>query len=287
MKISRKQALRNIGALSAVSITGLPALASCEEKAIKGKVNHSVCKWPYSSKTLEELCQAAQAIGISSVELLDANEWTTVQQFGLTCAMANGSPLHIPKGFNNPIYHEQLLKDYSDLIPKVAHAGLKNIICFSGNRDGMDDATGLENSAKGLEPVVKLAQKYGITVCMELLNSKIDHKDYQCDHTTWGVALAEKLGSAHFKLLYDIYHMQIMEGDVIRTIRDYHPYIAHYHTGGVPGRNEIDETQELNYSAIVRAIIETGFDGYIAQEFIPKNKDVFASLKQGVTICDV
>jgi len=180
-----------------------------------------------------------------------------------------------------------LKKDYFDLIPKVADAGLKNIICFSGNRNGMPDDQGMENCAIGLEPVVKKAQEYGLTICMELLNSKVNHPDYQCDHTEWGAGLCEKLGMENFKLLYDIYHMQIMEGDIIATIQKYHPYIAHYHTGGVPGRNEIDETQELNYKAIMEAIVATGFNGYVAQEFIPKNEDVFASLAQGVRICDV
>lgn len=162
-----------------------------------------------------------------------------------------------------------------------------NVIAFSGNRNGMDDKTGLDNCARGLEPVVKIAEKYGVTISMELLNSKRNHPDYQCDKTPWGVELAKKVGSPNFKLLYDIYHMQIMEGDVIDTIREFHPYISHYHTGGVPGRNEIDETQELNYPAIMQAIVDTGFKGYVAQEFIPKKEDVFGSLRQAVMICDV
>jgi hydroxypyruvate isomerase len=161
------------------------------------------------------------------------------------------------------------------------------VICFSGNANGLSSQQGLENCARGLEPVLKVAQQYNITVTMELLNSKVDHKDYQCDHTAWGVALCEKLGSPNFKLLYDIYHMQIMEGDVIATIRKNKQYIGHYHTGGVPGRNEIDETQELNYPAIMRAIVDTGFTGFVGQEFMPKRADKLASLKQGVTICDV
>ncbi len=201
--------------------------------------------------------------------------------------MANGSPLGIEVGFNDPKNHEQLKKDFLELIPKAADHGLKNIICFSGNRNGISDEAGIENCSKGLAPIVKEAQKYGINIVMELLNSKVDHDDYQCDHTTWGVALADKLGADNFKLLYDIYHMQIMEGDVIATIRKYKDYIGHYHTGGVPGRNEIDETQELNYAAIMKAIQATGFDGFVAQEFIPKRKDALASLQQGVKICDI
>ncbi|MDG2449286.1 MAG: TIM barrel protein, partial [Saprospiraceae bacterium] len=164
----------------------------------------------------------------------------------------------------------------------------EQIICFSGNRNGMDDMTGLENCARGLDPVVKLAKKHNIKIVMELLNSKVDHKDYMCDHTTWGAALCEKLGMEEFKLLYDIYHMQIMEGDVIRTIRENSKYISHYHTGGVPGRNEINESQELYYPAIMNAIADLeDFDGFVAQEFIPTRKDPFISLAEGITICDV
>ncbi|MFH6984733.1 hydroxypyruvate isomerase family protein [Marinoscillum luteum] len=288
MKISRKKALKNMAGLSALGFIGFPEFGHSQSiKEMKGKINHSVCRWPYGKNTLEELCEAAKEIGISSIELLNPDEWPIVQKYGLTCAMANCVPLSLTDGFNDPKLHEQLKKDYFDLIPKVADAGLKNIICFSGNRNGMPDDQGMENCAIGLEPVVKKAQEYGLTICMELLNSKVNHPDYQCDHTEWGAGLCEKLGLENFKLLYDIYHMQIMEGDIIATIQKYHPYIAHYHTGGVPGRNEIDETQELNYKAIMEAIVATGFTGYVAQEFIPKNEDVFASLAQGVRICDV
>ena len=161
------------------------------------------------------------------------------------------------------------------------------MICFSGNRDGMSPEEGLENCAEGLRRIVGLAERRRVTICMELLNSKVDHKDYMGDHTDWGFELCRRVGSERFKILYDIYHMQIMEGDVIRTIRENHALIAHYHTGGVPGRHEIDGTQELNYPAIMRAVAGTGFKGYVAQEFIPKRPDALASLKQGVHICDV
>jgi hydroxypyruvate isomerase len=201
--------------------------------------------------------------------------------------MAYASPLGLTGGFNDKSLHPTLLKDYQENIPKAADAGLKNVICFSGNANGLSPQQGLESCARGLDPVLKVAQKHGITVCMELLNSKVDHKDYQCDRTPWGVALCEKLGSSNFMLLYDIYHMQIMEGDVIATIRAYKRYIAHYHTGGVPGRNEIDEQQELYYPAIMRAIVQTGFSGYVAQEFIPSRGDKIASLRQAISICDV
>lgn len=271
------------------------ALANCQtidklmvkENPLKGKINHSACRWCYSKIPLEKLVEDAQELGLKSIELLNPEEWDTVIKRGLTCAISNGSSLHIPKGFNDKQYHAKLHEDYTKLIPMAADKGITQIICFSGNRNGISDAQGIEISAQGLDPMVKLAEKYNVKLVMELLNSKKDHKDYQCDHTEWGVALAEKLGSPHFSLLYDIYHMQIMEGDVITTIRKHHKYISHYHTGGVPGRNEINETQELNYKAIIQAVYDTGYTGFVAQEFIPKRQDAIASLKEGVLICDV
>ncbi|MDN5205548.1 TIM barrel protein [Fulvivirgaceae bacterium BMA10] len=254
---------------------------------LNNNINHSVCRWCYDDIPLEALCEKAQDIGIKSVELLGPEDWKTLEKYGLTCAMANGSDLGIPKGFNDPKYHGQLKKDFLELIPKAADHGLKNIICFSGDRNGISDEVGLDNCAIGLEEIIKEAARYNVNIVMELLNSKVDHPDYQCDHTEWGVALAKKLGADNFKLLYDIYHMQIMEGDIIATIRENHQYIGHYHTGGVPGRNEIDETQELNYLAIMQAIVSTGFDGYVAQEFIPKGSDPLKSLERGIQICDV
>jgi hydroxypyruvate isomerase len=198
-----------------------------------------------------------------------------------------GAHKSLERGFNDLTYHDELIERYESIMPKVANAGFDKIICFSGNRNGMSDEQGMKNCATGLKRLMKSAEKHKVTVTMELLNSKVNHKDYQCDHTKWGVELAKMVGSDRFKLLYDIYHMQIMEGDVIATIKEYHPYINHYHTGGVPGRAEIDETQELNYPAIVKAILATGYKGFIAQEFIPKNPDALASLKKSIKICDV
>ena len=206
---------------------------------------------------------------------------------GLKVALSNGSSLGITKGFNNPANHAQLQKDLAEIIPKAAEKGIPQVIVFSGNREGMPDDIGLENCANGLEPVVKLAEKHNIRIIMELLNSKINHPDYQCDHTPWGVKLVDKVGSSHFKLLYDIYHMQIMEGDVIHTITQYKDYIAHFHTAGVPGRNEIDDSQELNYPAIMKAIAQNEFTGFVAQEFIPKSGNPLQSLKTAVQICSV
>lgn len=290
MKLTRKQALKTIAA-GAFGSLSLPSFSKSLENlnmvSLKGNINHSVCQWCYGAIPLEELAKAAKGMGIASVELLGADQWPVVIKQGLTCAMGYGSSVGLDKGFNNPSLHTQFLKDFSTAIPKAAEAGLKNLICFSGNRNGITDEQGLENCARGLEPVLKLAAKHNITIVMELLNSKVDHKDYQCDHTEWGVKLCEKLGTPNFKLLYDIYHMQIMEGDVIATIKKHHKYIAHYHTGGVPGRHEIDETQELYYPAIMKAIVDTGFKGHVAQEFIPAKADPLASLNAAIKLCDV
>jgi len=201
-----------------------------------------------------------------------------------------GGKVSLTEGFNDKKFHDQLVKDYLEVIPLMVKAGYKDVICFSGSRNGMDDETGWKNCVEGLQKIMPTAEKNGITVHMELLNSKVNHKDYMCDRTPWGVELCKRLGSANFKLLYDIYHMQIDEGDVIRTIKDNAAYIGHYHTGGVPGRHEIDDSQELYYPAIMKAIIATGYKGYVAQEFIPTGKDdkeKIASLKNAVKICDV
>jgi len=258
---------------------------------MKGNIQHSVCKWCYPKVSLDDLSEAAKGIGLGSIELLGPDDWPTLAKHGLTCAMTTSPTIDglggIGKSFNRVEHHDKLVTVYTDWIPKAAAAGIKNLICFSGNRDGLDDEKGMENCAIGLKRLMPLAEKHKVTIVMELLNSKVNHKDYMCDHTAWGVDLCKKVGSENLKLLYDIYHMQIMEGDVIATIKKYHPFFAHYHTGGVPGRNEIDESQELFYPAIVKAIVATGFKGFIAQEFIPKRPDVLASLKQGVDICDV
>ena len=265
----------------------LSAAEAVLDTTLKGKINHSVCRWCYSAIPLEDLCKAAKDIGLASIELTGPEEWPLLQKYGLTSALPWGAGKGIVDGFNNPALHDELIKSYSEVIPKAAAAGLNQIICFSGNRKGLDDEKGIENCAIGLKKLMPVAEKYKVTMVMELLNSKVDHKDYQCDHTSWGAALCDKVGSDSFKLLYDIYHMQIMEGDVIATIKKYQKYISHYHTGGVPGRNEIDDTQELNYPAIMKAIVETGFKGHVAQEFIPKREDKIGSLRQGVQICDV
>lgn len=254
---------------------------------MKGNIHHAVCRWCFSQLSVEDLCKAVIPMGITAIDLVGPADWPTLEKYGLYSSMCNGAEINLVNGWNDPQYHAQLIDNYSKMIPKVAAAGYKNLICFSGNRNGMSDEIGLANCVIGLKQVLPLAEKHGVVLCMELFNSKIDHKDYMCDHTAWGVALCKALGSEHFKLLYDIYHMQINEGDVIRNIRDYHAFIAHYHTAGVPGRHEIDDRQELYYPAIMRAIFETGYKGYVAQEFIPTDSDKLASLQKAVQICDI
>lgn len=287
--MNRKQALKTLAA-SAMGTVALPQMAKSMNALTaetKGNINHSVCQWCYGDIPLDKLCESAKEMGITSIDLLGPSQWATATKYGLTCAMAYATDVGLNKGFNDPTLHEKLLKDYSTNIPKAAELGLKNVICFSGNANGLSSEKGIENCARGLEPIMKVAAKYNVTVSMELLNSKVDHKDYQCDHTEWGAKLCEKLGSENFKLLYDIYHMQIMEGDVIATLTKNIKYISHFHTGGVPGRHEIDESQELYYPAIMKAIVKTGFKGFVAQEFIPSRADKLASLRQGILICDI
>jgi hydroxypyruvate isomerase len=296
---SRRSALRHaLG--SVLTVPAVVALLKqqtwAQGTAGPSGIKHSVCKWCYKNIPLETLCEAAKEIGIESIELLDPPDFPVLRKHGLHCAMVSFPTIDgpdgkkigsIPHGFNRIETHDLLVQAYEPLLKSAAAAGFKNVICFSGNRNGMDEEQGLENCATGLRKVLPLAEKLGVTLTMELLNSKVNHPDYMCDHSAWGVELCEKLGSPHFKLLYDIYHMQIMEGDVIATIRARHAFISHYHTGGVPGRAEIDETQELNYAAIVKAIQATGYQGYLGQEFIPKRPDPLASLKQAVQICTV
>lgn len=290
--IKRRDALKNIMAGSA-AIAAAPLLSSFSgknknENTLKGNINHSVCQWTYGFLSVEELCKVANDIGIPAIDLMGPKDWPTLQKYNLyssMCYVAAGSSL--TSGWNDKNNHAKLTQDYLETFPMMMKAGYKDVICFSGSRNGMDDETGLKNCIEGLQKILPAAEKAGLTVHMELLNSKVDHKDYMCDKTPWGVELCKRLGSENFKLLYDIYHMQIDEGDVIRTIRDNHQYIGHYHTGGVPGRHEIDESQELYYPAIMRAILETGYKGYVAQEFIPAAADKIASLKKAIQICDV
>ena len=287
---NRRKAIKNIltgtAVLSASSMMSFRA-DNLQSKMLKGNINHSVCRWCFNELSLEELCIASKDIGIKAIDLVGPKDWPMLKKYGLQSSMCNGAEINLENGWNDKQYHQKLLKNYSEMIPLLAKAGYKNLICFSGSRAGKDDETGLKNSAEGLKQLMAIAEKNKVTIVMELLNSKINHKDYQCDKTSWGVELAKRVDSPNFKLLYDIYHMQIDEGDVIRTITDNHQYLAHYHTAGVPGRHELDELQELNYPAIMKAILATGFKGYVAQEFIPLKADKVASLRHAVELCDV
>ena len=290
MKMSRRSAIATAtSAVAASAAASLGQRLSAAEAAIgsKGRIHHSVCKWCYPKIELEALAVAGKEFGLRSIELLEVKEIPTVQKHGLTCAMVSGIPGGITTGLNRAENHDAIAAWFEATAPAVAKLGCENVICFSGNRAGQSDEDGIKNCAAGLKRLLPIAEKHKVVLVMELLNSKVDHADYQCDLSMWGVALCEAVGSERFKLLYDIYHMQIMEGDVIATIKKHHKWFAHYHTGGVPGRHEIDETQELNYPAIMQAIVATGFKGHVAQEFIPARTDALASLKQGVGICDV
>ncbi|MCU0961424.1 MAG: TIM barrel protein [Pirellulaceae bacterium] len=264
----------------------LAAAPAAPAEPLQGNINHSVSRWCYGKLSLDDLCRACQRIGIKSVELVRETDWPTLQKYGLTCAMTSAG-LGIEKGFNRREYHDQLVADLERLVPLAAAAKMPSIICMSGNRQGMADDEGMKNCEAGVKRVVGLCEKHQVNLVMELLNSKVDHADYMCDHTVWGVELCKRVGSERFKLLYDIYHMQIMEGDLIRTIREHAEYIAHYHTGGNPGRNEIDERQEINYPAVMRAIVATGYQGFVGQEFVPADPDPLVSLERCIRICDV
>ncbi|MBC7887067.1 MAG: TIM barrel protein [Ferruginibacter sp.] len=291
---NRRNAIKNIlvGSAALGSSSMLSSFSTAQHSKenqleFKGNINHSVCAWCYNYLSLEDLCLAVKKIGFNAIDLVGPKGWPVLQKHNVFSSMCNGAEINLVDGFAEKKFHAELVKRYEEMIPLVARAGYKNLICFSGNRRGMDDETGLTNAAEGLKKITGLAEKNGVTLQMELLNSKINHKDYMCDKTPWGVELCKRVGSENFKLLYDIYHMQIDEGDVIRTIQDNHVYLGHYHTAGVPGRHEIDESQELNYPAIMKAIVATGFKNYVAQEFIPVKDDKLQSLKDAVMLCDV
>ncbi len=291
-KLSRRSAIQTFltGTVS-VAAGGLLSSSRSVDKdrqlILKGNINHSVCRWCFSDWSTEELCREAKKIGIRGIDLVGPKDWPVLKKYGLTSSMCNVAELSLTKGWNDPSYHAALVKRYKQMIELVAKAGYKNLICFSGNRNGLDDQAGIKNCLTGLKQILSSAEQHKVILHMELLNSKIDHQDYQCDSTSWGVELSEKLSSENFKLLYDIYHMQINEGDLIRTIQTNHQYIGHYHTAGVPGRNEIDDAQEINYPAVMKAIYATGFKGFVAQEFIPKNRNRKESLRKAIELCDI
>jgi hydroxypyruvate isomerase len=292
--LNRRSAIKGMLASTAalsipldLSAFGLPKEKTNLTLKLKGNINHSVSRWCFDTLDLETLCVEAKKMGITGIDLVGPEAWPTLKKHNLVSTMCNGAELNLVDGFNDIQFHDKLIQRYTEMISRVAEAGYKNLICFSGNRRGKTDEEGWTNCVIGLQKLIPLAEKHNVILVMELLNSRIDHKDYQCDRTAWGVELAKRINSPNFKLLYDIYHMQIDEGDVIRTIKNNIQYIAHFHTAGVPGRNEIDGTQELNYPAIMKVIAATGFKGFVGQEFVPKNPDKLASLQQAITICDI
>jgi hydroxypyruvate isomerase len=294
---SRRNVLKQLatGSIAAAALSPLDLLASdndmTDTKKLKGNINHSVCWWTYNYLSLDELCMAVKKLGLSAIDLISPKDWPILQKHGITCSMCyTAGKTSLTEGWNNKKFHDALIKDYLEAIPLVAAAGYKNLICFSGNRNKMDEETGLKNCVEGLQQIMPLAEKHGVLIQIEVFNSKVNHPDYMADNTKWTIELCKRLGSPNFKILYDIYHMQISEGDIIGTIKKNHQYFGHYHTAGVPGRHEIDDSQELFYPAIMQAILATGYRGYVAQEFIPTGKtpaDKIAALKKAIKICDV
>ena len=291
-KLSRRTFIRSSSLIAAGTIAGTLARAGQAvtaddvERVVKnGRINQSVSKWCYGKFSVEEMCVIGKKMGLKAIDLLGPNDFPTLKKYGLECSMINTHGL--TKGINRKENHEECLNKIRTAIDAAAEYKYPNVISFPGNREGMPDDVGIENSVIALKKIAGYAEKKGVTICLEYLNSKVNHKDYMFDNMSWGVEVCKKVGSESVKILYDIYHAQIMEGDIIRTLRDNKDYIGHYHTGGNPGRNEIDETQELYYPAIMRAIVETGYKGYVAHEFVPKNKDQIASLAYAVRICDV
>jgi hydroxypyruvate isomerase len=265
-----------------------PGPASAQTGAVKvGRLKQSVCRWCYEKIPLPDFCKAVKGLGLKAIDLIEEKDWPLLADHGLVCSMGwKTSAGGIPDGLNDPKNHDPIVNGLLDVMPRAKKAGVTNLIAFFGNRKGMSDDDAIRNCVVGLNRVKKAAEEHGIDVCVELLNSKVDHKDYQGDRTWFGVEVVKRVESPRVRLLYDIYHMQIMEGDILRTIKNNHQWIAHYHTGGVPGRHELDDTQELNWRTVAKTIAETGFRGYVAHEFVPI-RDPLTSLREAVVLCDV
>jgi hydroxypyruvate isomerase len=294
-KSSRRTVLKKIAAGSfAIAASPLSSFAVTDEevdmKKLKGNINHSVCRWTYNHLKLDELCVLVKRLGFSAIDLIGPKEWDVLKKHGIDSSMCNGAEINLVDGWNDKKNHPTLIKNYTDYIELVAKAGYKNLICFSGNRRGMDEETGMKNCVEGLKQIMGQAEKKGVILQIEVFNSKVNHPDYMADNTKWTIELCKRLGSPNFKILYDIYHMQISEGDIISTINKNHQYFGHYHTAGVPGRHEINETQELYYPAIMQGILATGYKGYVAQEFISTgktNEEKEKALKAAIKLCDI
>ncbi len=282
MAFTRRELLAATAGLVAWSGSG----AAAERVVKNGRLKQSVSRWCYNAIPMPDFCRAVAEMGLTAIDLLEEPDWAVAKQFGLTCSMGYAGGGTIRDGLNVKANHDAIVRNFTQTIPRAAAAKVPNVITFFGNRLGMSDAEATANCIDGLNRVKAIAEDHGVTICVELLNSKVNHADYQGDRTAFGAAIVKAVNSPRVKLLYDIYHMQIMEGDVIRTIRDNHAIIGHYHTGGVPGRHELDDSQELNWAAIARAIVDTGFTGFLAHEFVP-TRDPLTSLRQAVALCDV
>ena len=287
MQVTRREASQMLSGAAAMLAASAHATARQTAQVVsKGRLKQSVCRWCYAKIPLPDLCKAVAAMGLTAMDLLTEKEWPIAREYGLTCSMGSGAGGSIADGFNMKANHDKLVASLERAIPTAAAQKVPNLITFFGNRRGMSDDEATANCLEGLNRVKKTAEEHGITICVELLNSKVDHKDYHGDHSAFGVNIVKAVGSPRVKLLYDIYHMQIMEGDVIRTIRDNKDYFAHFHTGGVPGRHELDDTQEIQWRTVATAIADLGFQGYFAHEFIPV-RDPLTSLREAVALCDV
>jgi hydroxypyruvate isomerase len=286
-KLSRRSILK--GALSGAAVASVSSIAWSEQAAPlqrKGRIKQSASRWCYKEIPLDQLCTYAAQIGLKGIDLLEPDEYEVPRRYGLVCSMGYAGDRDLVNGMNRTENHAKIEEGFRKYIPLAAKAGVPNVITFSGNRAGMSDEEGAKNTIAGLNRVKKIAEDNGIVICLELLNSKVDHKDYMCDHTAWGVQVVQAVNSPHVKLLYDIYHMQIMEGDLVRTIQENIQWIAHFHTGGVPGRHELDGSQEVQWDGVMRGIAATNFQGYVAHEFVPTH-DPLTSLRQAVDLCDV
>jgi hydroxypyruvate isomerase len=270
---------------TALQLAGAAARPQPSARAATGRIKQSVARWCFNKYSVEDLAKEAARIGLKGMDLVEPADWPALQKYGLVPAIIPGGG-SIADGWNRKENHAKLEQQFREKIELAAKAGAPNVIALSGNRKGMSDAEGMDNVVAGLNRIKAIAEDKGVTICLELLNSKVNHKDYMCDHTAWGVEAMKRINSKRVKLLYDIYHMQIMEGDVIRTIKENIQYIGHFHTGGVPGRHELDLTQELHYRPICQAIAESGFAGYVAHEFLPV-RDPMKSLEEAFRLCDV
>lgn len=287
--ISRRNLLKGMGAtaLSTMILKDFTPSTNAMQRIVKnGRLKQSVSRWCYGKIPLDDFAKAVADMGLTAIDLLEEKEWAPIAKYGLICSMGYAGGGSIPKALNDKANHDDIVKNFEATIPRAAKMKVPNVITFFGNRQSQSDEQAKENCIIGLNRVKKVAEDEGVTICVELLNSKVDHKGYQGDHTPFGVEIVKAVGSPRVKLLYDIYHMQIMEGDVIRTIRQNIDYIGHFHTGGVPGRNELDNTQELNWATVCKAIADLGFKGYVAHEFVPK-RDPLTSLREAVALCDV